>query len=114
MARNAPNNTPILFYTVGIVRHSDLFTGEKSRQICVVPCDLVWNRVAVVMGRFFHQNKLAFGTFYNGISFSTLKWKEKDAGRHQLSSVGMSTPVTSSKRMTSSRNAPLPYNTDGI
>ncbi|KIM77657.1 hypothetical protein PILCRDRAFT_91071 [Piloderma croceum F 1598] len=71
--RNATKDNPALFYTVGVVRHSDLFTGEKSHQICVVPSDLVWNRAAAVIGKIFNESKLAFGTFYNGISFSTLK-----------------------------------------
>jgi hypothetical protein len=107
-------DNPVLFYTVGIVRHSDLFTGDKSRQICVVPSDLIWNRAAAIMGKFFNETKLAFGTFYNGISFSTLKRKDKgSASEGQLSSFGMSSS-SSSKRMTTSRNAPLPYNADGM
>jgi hypothetical protein len=114
VGHNATKDNPVLFYTVGIVRHSDLFTGDKSRQICVVPSDLVWNRAAAVMGKFFNETKLAFGTFYNGISFSTLKRKDKgSASDGQLSSFGMSSS-SSSKRMTTSCNAPLPYNADGM
>jgi len=115
VSRNATKDNPVLFYTVDIVRHSDLFTGEKSCQICVVPSDLVWNRAAAVMGKFFNESKLAFSTFYNGISFSTLKRKDKGPASegHQLSSFGMSSSA-SSKKMITSRNAPLSYNANGM
>jgi hypothetical protein len=112
MPRETDSGTPSLFYTVGIVSHSDLLTGQKSHQICIVPTDLSWTRVTAVMGMVFGQRKLAMSAFKNGVSFSTLK--QKVTGTTQgLSSLGMSTPSFSKAPMSRSRNAPLPYNCDG-
>jgi len=69
MLRESKGGTPSLFYTVGIVSHFDLVTGNNSHQICVVPTDLSWARIAAVMGMFFKQKKLALSAFKNGISF---------------------------------------------
>jgi hypothetical protein len=52
LPRNATHGKPMTFYTVGIVSHSDLITGDKSHQICIVPPDLTWHRTAAVMGSF--------------------------------------------------------------
>ncbi|KIM71746.1 hypothetical protein PILCRDRAFT_8709 [Piloderma croceum F 1598] len=109
MSRETNSTTPCLFYTVGIVSHSDLVTGQNSHQICIVPTDLSWSRVTAVMGMLFEQKKLAISTFKNGVSFSTLKRKDTGANQ-QLSSLGMSTPSFSKAPMSRSRNTPLPYN----
>jgi hypothetical protein len=110
--RESNSTTPCLFYTVGVVSHSDLMTGQKSHQICIVPTDLSWTRVTAVMGMVFGQKKLALSAFKNGVSFSTLK--QKDVGTTQrLSSLGMSTPSFSKAPMSHSRNVPLPFDCDG-
>jgi hypothetical protein len=103
---------PCLFYTVGVVSHSDLVTGNNSHQICIVPTDLSWNRIAAVMGKFFKQKRLALSAFKNGVSFSTLKRKDSSANQ-PMNSLGISTPSFSKAPMARSRNVPLPYNCDG-
>jgi hypothetical protein len=108
MLCESKGGTPSLFYTVGIVSHSDLVTGNNSHQICVVPTDLSWARIAAVMGMFFKQKKLALSAFKNGISFSTLK--RKDSASLPMSSLGISTPSFSKVPMAHSRNVPLPLN----
>jgi hypothetical protein len=35
--RNATKDNPALFYTVGVVRHSDLFTGESPTKFVLYP-----------------------------------------------------------------------------
>ena len=112
---NATKDNPALFYTVGGIQQSDLFTVEKFHQICVVPSDLVWNHGAALMGKIFNKSKLAFSTFYNDISVSTLiKYENINPTTRggQLSTFGMSTS-TSSKQMMTIQNAPLSYDTDG-
>ena len=108
MARNNTRGNASLFYTVGVVSHSDLLTGNKSHQICIVPSDLAWNRIAAVMGTIFGQKKLALSVFRTGISYSTLKWKEKTSTNQTLNTLGMSSSSSSSP---STSNAPLAYNT---
>src|ERR1700689_3967796 len=104
-----PNSTtPILFYTVGFVSHSDLLTGKNSHQICIVPTNLSWTHITAVMGMSFKQKKLALSTFKNGVSFSTLKCKD-DSTTQWLSSFGMFTPSFSKGPTSRSRNVPLPY-----
>ena len=104
MSRNNTTGNATLFYTVGVVSHSDLVTSNKSHQICIVPSDLIWSRIAAVMGAIFHQKRLALSVFRNGISFSTLKWTEKNPHTQTFNTLGMSTSSTSRA------NAPLPYN----
>ena len=108
MLRESKGGTPSLFYTVGIVSHFDLVTSNNSHQICVVPTDLSWARIAAVMGMFFKQKKLALSAFKNGISFSTLK--HKDSASLPMSSLGISTPSFFKAPMAHSQNVPLPYN----
>ena len=101
---------PTLFYTMGVVSHSDLITGSNSHQICIIPSDLTWNRSATVLGSLFGQKKIALGVFHDGISFSTLKRTEKSSAGAGLSRLGMSTTPSSSSRGSTTSNAPLPYN----
>jgi hypothetical protein len=108
MSRNNITGSMSLFYTVGIVSHSDLVTGSKSHQICVMPSDLAWNRIAAVMGAIFGQKKLALSVFHNGISYSTLKWTERTSTNQTLNTLGMSTSASTSQ---SASNVPLSYNT---
>jgi len=108
MSRNNVTGNVSLFYTVGVISHSDLVTGSRSHQICVVPSDLAWNRIAAVMGIIFGQRKLALSVFCNGISFSTLKWTERTSANQTLNTLGMSTSASTSR---SASNAPLPYST---
>ena len=68
MSRNNITGSASLFYTVGVVSHSDLVTGSKSHQICVVPSDLAWNRIAVVMGAIF---ELRLSTSLGNLSVNT-------------------------------------------
>ena len=108
MSRNNITGGASLFYTVGVVSHSDLVTGSKSHQICVMPSDLAWNRIAAVMGAIFGQKKLALSVFHNGISYSTLKWTERTSANQTLNTLGMSTSASTSR---SASNAPLSYHT---
>ena len=55
MSHESNSNTPTLFYTVGVVSHSDLMTGTKSHQICIVPTNLSWTHISAVIGLFFGQ-----------------------------------------------------------
>jgi hypothetical protein len=112
MLRESRTSTPSLFYTVGVVSHSGLVTGQNSHQICVIPTDLSWTRIAAVMGMFFKQKKLALSAFKSGISFSTLKRKE-DSTTQPMSSLGISTPSFSKAPIARSRNVPLPYDCNG-
>ena len=105
MSRNNVTGNATLFYTVGVVSHSDLVTSNKSHQICIVPSDLTWNRIAAVMGAIFGQKRLALSVFRNGVSFSTLKWTEKTSATQTLNTLGMSASTSTSRA-----NAPLPYN----
>jgi hypothetical protein len=109
--RESKGGTPSLFYTVGVVSHSDLVTGSNSHQICVIPSDLSWTRIAAVMGMVFKQKKLGLSAFKGGISFSTLKRKENSTNP-PMSSLGISTPSFSKAPMARS-NVPLPYNCHG-
>ena len=70
MLHESKSGTLSLFYTVGIISHSDLVTGNNFHQICIVPTDLSWTHIATVMGMFFKQKKLALSAFKNEISFS--------------------------------------------
>jgi hypothetical protein len=91
MSRNNATSNTTLFYTVGIVSHSNLVTSNKSHQICIVPSDLTWNRIAAVMGTIFGQKRLALSVF-----FSTLKWTEKMSATQSLNTLGMSASTSTS------------------
>lgn len=101
-----------LFFLVGIVSHSQMFTGINGRQLCIVPSDITWNRALAAMGCFFHQRKLALSTFKNGVSFSTLKKTAADTPGRKLSMAGMSSTSTSAFTESSNRNGPLPADSD--
>ena len=102
MLHQSTSSTPSLFYTVGIVSHSNLVTGNNSHQIYIVPTNLSWTCIAAVMGMFFK----------NGISFSTLKRKD-NSPTQAMSSLGISTPSFSKAPVVCSRNVPLPYDCNG-
>lgn len=74
------------FYLVGTTTHSGLFSGERSRQVCVQIADVIWERAISVIGAVRKCRTLYFHTFRPGVTFSTYVRKN---GKHAWISVAV-------------------------
>jgi len=68
---NREPNDVASFFTVGVVQHSGLISGDRTRQICIAPPRETWPRTSAFIGNVMRQRRLFFQSYRRGLSFST-------------------------------------------